>query len=163
MSVERRPADTPTSNAWTRFLGVYEVLPSALIPAPVFICDQAESFSPSKFLQSTNSAIVCRCQTLAHLLCLSARHSMARVLSVSISLFLARTLFFSQTIIRMMTTITIMSSFPSRFDHDEDHLFGQPSLAACILASKFLSDTYTQTNLVSYSHLWNIVLTSVEV
>jgi hypothetical protein len=41
----------------------------------------------------------------------------------------------------MMTTITIMSSFPNRFDHDEDYLFGQPSLAACILASKFLSDT----------------------
>jgi hypothetical protein len=50
-------------------------------------------------------------------------------------------LLFPRTIIRMMTTITIMSSFPNRFDHDEDYLFGQPSLAACILASKFLSDT----------------------
>jgi hypothetical protein len=31
-------------------LGAGEVLPSALIDARVFICDQAESFSPSKFL-----------------------------------------------------------------------------------------------------------------
>jgi hypothetical protein len=94
---------------------------------------------------SPKFAVVCRCQTLAHLLCLSARHSTARVLSVSISSSLAHLLF--PTIIRMMTTITIMSSFPNRFDHDEDYLFGQPSLAACILASKFLSDTTLKSTL----------------
>lgn len=43
-----------------------------------------------------------------------------------------------------------MSSFPNRFDLDEDYLFGQPSLAACILASIFLSDTHNQNFVVSH-------------
>ena len=110
---------------------------------------------------SPNSAVVCRCQTFAHLSCPSARNSTARVSSVSISSFFAH-LHSSTTIIRMMTTITIMSSFPNRFDHDEDYLFGQPSLAACILASIFLSDTSFTTTSFCNMHLWNIVLTCAE-
>lgn len=75
-------------------------------------------------------------------------------------LFFARTLF--HPLLRMMTTFTIMSSFPNRIDLDENYLFGQPSLAACILASIFLSDTSFTTTSFCNMHLWNIVLTCAE-
>ena len=46
-----------------------------------------ESFLHANSFITKQSAVVCRCQTLAHLLCLSARHSTACIPSVSISSF----------------------------------------------------------------------------